>query len=157
MIKRLVLAYFHVLLCAEGWREVGRCISKFLSSMSRNIVSNMSIDLRGWQLGTLKHCFLSGKSERFYLWNCWSIKLQFNWGALWSRRADTDRNWALWTLPNSWKSWRIKKNYKTSCQKVKLKIFAKGHWCENQIYKHLVTVRVPPTHWFMEDFQKQVR
>ena len=87
----------------------------------------------------------------FFIWEVWtllSLKLLVDKAAVQLRGALITSGWhgqKLSTLNSSQQLKKLedKKNYKTSCQKVKLKIFAKGHWCENQIYKHLVTVRVP--------------
>ena len=87
----------------------------------------------------------------FFIWEVWtllSLKLLVDKAAVQLRGALITSGWhgqKLSTLNSSQQLKKLedKKNYKTSCQKVKLKIFAKGHWCENQIYRHLVTVRVP--------------
>ena len=87
----------------------------------------------------------------FFIWEVWtflSLKLLVDKAAVQLRGALITSGWhgqKLSTLNSSQQLKKLedKKNYKTSCQKVKLKILAKGHWCENQIYKHLVTVRVP--------------
>ena len=87
----------------------------------------------------------------FFIWEVWtllSLKLLVDKAAVQLRGALITSGWhgqKLSTLNSSQQLKKLedKKNYKTSCQKVKLKIFAKGHWCENQIYKHLVTVWVP--------------
>ena len=93
--------------------------------------------------GNWNHCFFIWK-----VWTLLSLKLLVDKAAVQLRGALITSGWhgqKLSTLNSSQQLKKLedKKNYKTSCQKVKLKIFAKGHWCENQIYKHLVTVRVP--------------